>query len=49
MMLPLIEIVLNALNKVCQDSFDVLKPLEDFYGIDIEERLSDSDAWGKMT
>jgi 4-hydroxy-tetrahydrodipicolinate synthase len=44
-----IEIVRSALDKVCRESFDILKPLEDFYGIDIEERLSDRDLWAKMT
>jgi len=43
-----IEIVRGALKKVFQESFDILKPLEDFYGIDIEERLSDNDVWNKM-
>ncbi len=43
-----IEIVRAALKKVYQESFDILKPLEDFYGIDIEERLSDNDVWNKM-
>jgi 4-hydroxy-tetrahydrodipicolinate synthase len=43
-----IEIVRGAIRKVYQESFDILKPLEDFYGIDIEERLSDNDVWNKM-
>lgn len=43
-----IQIVRNALKKVYEESFDILKPLEDFYGVDIGIRLDDNSVWDAM-
>lgn len=43
-----IRIVRNALKKVYEESFDILKPFEDFYGVNIGKRLDDNSVWDAM-
>ena len=43
-----IQIVRNVLKKVYKESFDILKPLEDFYDVNIGKRLEDDSVWGAM-
>ncbi len=40
-----LEKVLSAARKVQADNPEILKPLADFFGVDIDERLNDSSNW----
>jgi 4-hydroxy-tetrahydrodipicolinate synthase len=42
-------VVRDALKKVFEESFDILKPVEEFYGVNIEERLNDDALWEALT
>jgi 4-hydroxy-tetrahydrodipicolinate synthase len=42
------DVVRDALKSVYQNSPEILTPLEEFYGINIEERLNDDSAWEKL-
>jgi len=44
-----VKIVRDALNKVYRDSPEILKPIEDFYGINIQERLNNNHIWDNLT
>jgi len=43
-----VSIVRDALKTVWKKNPEVLKPLADFYGIDIEKRLNDDSLWEKL-
>jgi len=43
------QIVRNALKKVYNESPEVLQPIQDFYGTDIEKRLQDDRLWDSLT
>ncbi len=43
-----VEIVKKALTDVWNNSPEILKPLEDFYGVDIESRLNDQKVWDSL-
>jgi len=44
-----IKIVRENLNRVHRDSPEILKPIEDFYGVSIEERLNNNNIWENLT
>lgn len=43
-----IQVVRNALKKVYEDAPEILKPLEDFYKVDVEKRIYDDSAWATL-
>ncbi len=44
-----LEVVLEAARKVLQKNRWVLEPVEEFFGVDIESRLADSNRWEGLT
>ena len=42
------DVVRDALKSVYQNSSEILTPLEEFYGINIEARLNDDGVWEKL-
>jgi len=40
-----VEIVRNALKEVYENDREVFRPLQEFYGVNIEERLSNDRYW----
>jgi 4-hydroxy-tetrahydrodipicolinate synthase len=44
-----LEIVKNALNNVYEESPEILKPIEEFYGVNLGSRLKDDSLWKRYT
>jgi hypothetical protein len=42
------DVVRNALKSVFQNSPEILTPIENFYGSNLEERLNDDSVWKKL-
>lgn len=43
------EVVRAAMRKVWNESPEILKPISDFYGVDIESRIEDNEIWNKLS